>query len=103
MLCQVVYTVRSVRVCDIFELSLVYSFFDMQIIWPAFQRPQVRFYQVVRHIFQLARCGCKLRVTTLTTDVILFSGRDLKGVQFAMDFLEKNQKKQLGKMGWSIY
>jgi NADPH-dependent glutamate synthase beta subunit-like oxidoreductase len=25
------------------------------------------------------------------------SGRELQGVQFAMDFLEKNQKKQLGK------
>ena len=57
MLCQLRYAVRSVRVCDISELSLVLSML-------VFQRSQVRFPPWSGISFKLARCGYTLRVTS---------------------------------------
>ena len=70
MLCQLSYAVKSVQVDDISELSLVSSisvYFKIRYIHA---KVAGSIATVAKQTFQLARCGCTLRVTSCTNIIL---------------------------------
>ena len=66
MLCPLSYVVKSVRVDDISELNRLDHVAQLAEHWTSIPKVAGSFPTVAKLTFQLARCGCTLRVTLIT-------------------------------------